>query len=147
MRRQLSRHLLRMNDRGSTLPLILGFFLVAMLTSAAAIAAGDAFVQQRGLQDVCDGAALAAAASAVQVGRGQTSPSALRFEGVDAALRSYLDRDPDRRAVVVRAELSDQNETLTLTCVQVEAVTFGGLFGYGSGVRHVVHSAAQAPVS
>ena len=53
------RHFWR-DDTGSTIPLIIGFFLISMLMVAGSVAAGDAFVQQRGLQDVCDGAALAA---------------------------------------------------------------------------------------
>ena len=47
------------DDTGSTIPMILGFFLLAMLMVAGSIALGQAFVQQRDLQDVCDGAAAA----------------------------------------------------------------------------------------
>ena len=52
------------DDRGSTIPLILGCFVVAFLIVAGSVAAGDAFLQQRNLQSVCDGAAAAAATSA-----------------------------------------------------------------------------------
>ncbi|MDQ2751380.1 MAG: pilus assembly protein TadG-related protein, partial [Actinomycetota bacterium] len=58
------------DDRRTTIPLILGFFIIALITVAGAVAAGDAFVQQRGLQDVCDGAAAAAAAGGADLNRG-----------------------------------------------------------------------------
>ena len=135
------------DDRGSTLPLVLGFFVVAATTVAASIAAGDAFVQQRHLQAVCDGAALAAAATAVEVGRGAApeQPS-LTFAAVSPAITEYLSRDPVRRDVQVTANLRDSGRTLVLTCSATDQVIFGRLFGYAAGVRHVVHSAAQAPV-
>src|SRR5512142_1668125 len=106
------------DDRGSTLPLVLGFFLVALLMIAGSVAAGDAFVQQRGLQDVCDGAAAAASAGGVDLGRGGglESEHALRFGDVRAALQTSLARDSSRRSVRVTPRLSVDAQTLTLTC-------------------------------
>ncbi|HZY77482.1 MAG TPA: pilus assembly protein TadG-related protein, partial [Jatrophihabitantaceae bacterium] len=82
-------------DHGSTIPLILGFFLVALLMIGGAIAAADAFVQQRGLQDVCDGAASAAAAEAARLDRDPSlgSGAELAFDGVEDAVARYLARD------------------------------------------------------
>ncbi|MDQ6874954.1 MAG: pilus assembly protein TadG-related protein, partial [Actinomycetota bacterium] len=51
----------RADDRGSITPLILVFFLVAALLVMGAAAAGSAFLAQRDLQAVCDGAAVRAA--------------------------------------------------------------------------------------
>ena len=137
------------DDRGSTLPLILGFFLVALLMIAGSVAAGDAFVQQRGLQDVCDGAAAAAAASGIDLGRSGSleSEHALRFGDVRAALGEYLSRDPSRRSIHVNTRLSTDAQTLTLTCEQTEKIAFGAMFGKGDGVHHVVTSSARAPLS
>jgi hypothetical protein len=137
------------DDRGSTLPLILGFFLIALMMIAGAVAAGDAFVQQRDLQDMCDGAATAAAASGVDLGRGGAlqHESALQFGDVRTAILDYLARDPSRRDVRVRADLTDNDQTLTLTCQQTERIAFGAMFGRGSGVHHVVTSSARAPLS
>ena len=137
------------DDRGSTLPLVLGFFLVALLMIAGSVAAGDAFVQQRGLQDVCDGAATAAAASGVDLGRGGAlqTEQALQFGDVQRAVTGYLARDPSRRQVQVRAQLSADARTLTLTCEQTEHIAFGAMFGKGSGVHHRVTSSARAPLS
>jgi hypothetical protein len=71
-------------DRGSTIPLILGFVIVAFFLVAGAVALGDAFVQQRDLQDVCDGAAAAAAAAAVEVQRGGAGTQGPDAQGPDA---------------------------------------------------------------
>jgi hypothetical protein len=137
------------DDRGSTLPLILGFFLVALLVIAGAVAAGDAFVQQRGLQDVCDGAATAAAASGVDLGRGGAlaGEQELQFGDVRTAVDAYLERDPSRHGVRVSAQLSDDERTLTLRCEQTEHIAFGAMFGKADGVHHVVTASVQAPLS
>lgn len=137
-----------MNDRGSTLPLILGIVVIALVTAAAAVAAGDAFVQQRGLQNTCDGAAVAAAASAVDLARDRAVGDAgtLRLGDVQAAVSSYVARDLDRRTVIVDARLSPDGRTVAVTCTQREHIAFGAVFGKAAGVRHVVHSSAQAPL-
>lgn len=137
------------DERGSTLPLILGFFLIALLVIAGSVAAGDAFVQQRGLQDVCDGAATAAAAAAVEVGRGGAlaDESALQFSDAEAAISEYLARDPDRAGVRATVQLSADRRALTLTCEQTERIAFGAMFGYGDGVHHRVTSSAAAFLS
>jgi uncharacterized membrane protein len=134
------------DDRGSTLPMILGFFLLALLMIAGSVAAGDAFVQQRGLQDVCDGAATAAAATAVEVGRGGdlATESALRFGDVEAAVAEYLSRDPGRAGVHTAIHLSPDQRALTLTCEQTEYIAFGAIFGYADGVHHRVTASAEA---
>jgi uncharacterized membrane protein len=134
------------NDRGSTLPLLIGFVMIALLTLGAAIAASDAYVQQRGLQAVCDGAAAAAAASAADLRRDSSVEQAgfARFSDARAAAADYLARDPERQDVHVDVELAADDTTLTLTCVQVEHIAFGSVFGKASGVRHVVHSSARA---
>ena len=138
-----------MSDRGSTLPLILGFFLLALIMIAGGVATGDAFVQQRGLQDVCDGAAAAAASTAVDLTRGAAlgDGQGLRFTDVDSAARDYLARDPERRGVRVEAALSPDARTLTLSCTETEHIAFGAMFDQGDGVRHTATSSAQAPLS
>jgi Flp pilus assembly protein TadG len=134
-------------DTGSTIPLIIGFFLMSMLMVAGSVAAGDAFIQQRGLQDVCDGAALAGAASAVDLNRSHriAARGALRFAAVEPVVADYLARDPGREDVQVAIALSADSRTLTLTCTERRPITFGVLFGQGNGVQHVVTSAARAP--
>ena len=138
-------------DRGSTFPLILGFFLIALLVTAGAVALGDAYVQQRGLQSVCDGAAAAAAASGVDLernlapGTGTAVPFAEAT--VDRAVGTYLARDPERSDVGITAQSSADARTLTLRCTETRKIAFGAMFGRADGVRHVVESTVRAPVS
>jgi cytochrome c biogenesis protein CcdA len=135
-------------DRGSTVPVILGFFLVALLTVAGAVAAGQAFVQQRDLQDLCDGAATAAAGTAIDLSRtgGVVRGGELRFTGVRAEVQRYLARQGQVRTVSVGVAVSIGRTELALTCVQTRSIAFGALFGRPDGVRHVVHATARAPV-
>ncbi|MDT4939474.1 MAG: hypothetical protein QOG80_3145 [Pseudonocardiales bacterium] len=138
-----------MNDRGSTIPLILGFVVVGMFTTAAAVAAGDAFVQQRGLQSVCDGAAAAAAAAAADLGRGSGIGASgyLAFTAVQDAVDRYLAREPDRSSVRVQSNVSPDRTTIALTCTETTHIAFGRAFGKGAGVHHVARSSARAPLS
>jgi hypothetical protein len=137
------------DDRGSTLPLILGFFLIALTLIAGSVAAGDAFVQQRGLQDVCDGAATAAAATAIDIQRGtDVEPTeSLTFIDVERATAEYLAREPSRADVHIAASLSADAQTLTLTCTETTSIAFGAMFGKGDGVHHTATSSARAPLS
>ena len=137
------------DERGSTLPLIFGFFLLGLMVIAGSVAAADAYVQQRGLQDVCDGAAAAAAAGAADLGRGSgfATGSDLRFADVQSLIETYLARDPSRSGVRASAQLSDDTATITLTCTQTSHIAFGAMFGKGAGVRHTVHASARSPLS
>lgn len=136
------------DDRGSTIPLILGFFLVALLMVGGAVAAADTFVQQRELQSLCDGAAAAAASSAARLDRGPelAGGPALLFGDVDQAVADYLARDPARARVRAAAALSPDATTLTVTCTETSPIAFGAMFGKGGGVRHTVHSSVRAPL-
>lgn len=136
------------DDRGSTMPLILGFFVVGLLTVGAAIAAGQAFVQQRGLQDLCDGAALAGAASAADLDRATplTVNGSLHFSDVQRAVDGFLAAEPPSTLQVV-ATVSADGRTLRLQCSQTLRIAFGSAFGRPSGVHHVAYSSARAPVT
>jgi len=135
------------DDRGSTIPLILGFFLIALMMVAGSIALGDAFVQQRNLQDICDGAAAAAAASAADLDRkgGLAADGSLRFAEVERVVGRYLARDPGRRSVHVNTVLSIDRERITLTCRQTTSLVFGALFGRVHA-QHTATSSARAAV-
>lgn len=136
-------------DQGSTIPLILGFFLLAMVMTAGAISAGQAFVQQRDLQDLCDGAATAAAASAANLDRDgdPVDTDAVRFADVQQVIDRYVAQDDAGRAVQAEAQLSSGDRTIDLRCVRVSRIPFGALFGKAAGVRHVVTSSAREPTS
>jgi hypothetical protein len=137
------------DDRGSTIPLILGFFLLGLMVVAGSVAAADAYVQQRGLQDVCDGAAAAAAAGAADLGRGSgfATGGDLRFADVQRLTEDYLQRDPSRSDVAAAAAMSADSTTITLTCTETTTIAFGAMFGKGDGVRHIARSSARSPLS
>lgn len=134
-------------DAGSTIPLILGFFVVAALVVFGGVAAGDAFVDQRNVQSVCDGATLAAAGAVdtgkFRSGQGAGSGSAAPLREVQRAAGEYLARDGTRTGVTIDARLSPDGLRVDATCVQILPVTFGSTFGLGGGVRHVVASSAS----
>ena len=134
-------------DDGSTIPLILGFFLITVFVVAGAMSLGQVFVQPRDLQDVCDGAAAAAAASAADLDRSGAVAAAesLQFTDVQTVVGDYLARDPGRRGVQVSAMLSADRRRITLTCAQTRALAFGGLLGRAR-IRHVATSTALAAV-
>jgi hypothetical protein len=136
-------------DRGSTLPLLLGFVVVGALVTVAAVAVDDTFVAQRELQSVCDGAAAAAAADAIALDRRNglgARDGFARFADVRAAAERYLARDVGD-AVSVSASLSADGTAVALTCVRTVPVPFGAAIGEASGVRHVAHSTARAALS
>jgi hypothetical protein len=134
-------------DRGSTIPLILGFFALAMLMVAGSVALGEAFVQQRDLQAMCDGAAAAAAASAADLDRehGVGNGDSLRFADARTVVNAYLARDPSRAAVRVQVRLSPDRTRITLSCQERTSLALGSLFGRGH-VVHRVSSTARAAV-
>ncbi len=134
-------------DDGSTIPLILGFFLLSLTLVAAAITLGQVFVQQRDLQDICDGAAAAAAASSADLDRGASvaSRSSLQFDGVGRVVDAYLARDPARRQVDVHVALSDDRERITLRCATDDELAFGAFLGRRQ-VHHTATSSARAAV-
>ena len=137
------------SDRGSTMPLILGFFVLATVMTGGAVAAGQAFVQQRDLQDVCDSAATAGAAGGADIDRSAAigGADALRFTNVGKLVDNYLAADPSRSGVRITAALSADARTLQLRCTETSQLAFGALFGKGHGVSHVVTSSAREPVS
>jgi len=57
------------NDRGTILPLIAGFTVSALLLVLGAIDASAAFLAQRDLASVCDGAALGGVGDLLAAGR------------------------------------------------------------------------------
>ena len=94
------------DDRGSTIPLILGFFLIAMLVVAGAIAAGDAAMDQSDLQSRCDAAAVGIAASAVDTGRDGGTSVQFDPSAVHRTVAEHPARDPARADLQIRTSLS-----------------------------------------
>jgi uncharacterized membrane protein len=135
------------NDDGSTIPLILGFVLLALFVVAGSVAAGDAYVQQSNLQSVCDGAAAAAASSVDAGGQRVNVSTTLRLGGIQSSVQGYLGREPGRGDIRVASSLSVDGGTVSLACERRSTITFGALFGFGDGIDHHVTSSARAPIT
>lgn len=138
----------QLDDRGSVLPLILGFFVLALLVVGAAVSVGQAFTQQRDLQDACDGAASAAAAGDGDIDRGGSlaAGSSLQFTDVRHTVAAYFDRDPSRHGIEVQIDLSDDRRRITLHCRQTAPLAFGRVVGRPRLVHTAVSSARAAVV-
>lgn len=133
---------LRAED-GSTIPLVLGFFLVGLLVVAGAVLAGDAYTKQRELQSICDGAVLAAAnALDSRVARSQPLTGALPLAGVQQAAEAYLSGDPGRTGVRIRAEVGADGRTVAADCRRRVSLAFGSVIGRGDGIEQ--HTTAHA---
>jgi hypothetical protein len=137
-------------DRGSTVPLILGFFLIAFLMVAGSIAASDAYLDQRALQSACDGAALAGVGAideSVAFTSGVGQYDSLPLGPARAAAQTYLLRDAGRSLVRIENSSIADGSTLTLTCVERTPLAFGSMFGFGDGLEHRAHASARSAFS
>jgi hypothetical protein len=135
------------DDRGSTIPLILGFFLIGLLMVAGAVMASDAFTHQRDLQSVCDGAAVAGAnAIDAPAARTQELSVTLPLAAVQAAVQNYLAEDPDRGAVSVQAAVSADGSTVLADCRSHTQLAFAGIIGRSDGIDQHAQSQAQGVV-
>lgn len=135
------------SELGSTIPLILGFFVIAMLVVGGSVAAADAYLDQRALQSVCDGAALAgvnALDDAAVFDDDFGGYGDLPLGDVDAAVAQYLGRDAGRSDVQIESLIVTGDATVELVCVQRLPLVFGEAFGYGDGVEHRVAAAARS---
>ena len=134
-------------DRGSTIPLILGFFLIGLLMVAGAVMASDAFTHQRDLQSVCDGAAVAGA-NAVDgpAARTRALTATLPLAAVQEAVQNYLAEDAGRAEVSVQAGLSADGGTVLADCQIRTQLAFAGLIGHRDGIEQHARSQAQGIV-
>ena len=135
------------DDRGSTIPLILGFFLIGLLVVAAAVMASDAFTQQRDLHSVCDGAAVAGA-NAIDgpAARTRELTGTLPLAAVQAAVQDYLAADSGRVEVTVQATLSADGSTVLADCHARTELAFASLIGRSDGIDQRARSQAQGVV-
>jgi uncharacterized membrane protein len=132
-------------ERGSTLPFVLVCWLVAALMAFGAIAASDAFLEQRDVQSVCDGAALAAAnrtddGLVYTGGVGEQLP--LTRATAQAAVADQL-ADGGVRLDAWSAE-TDGAE-VTVRCTRHVEIAFGWLFLGGQPLERSAVASARAP--
>lgn len=145
-RTRAARWVLARED-GTTIPLILGFFVLALYMVAGSIAASDAFLDQRNLQSACDGAALAGANALDPTsvyGSDLGSRSTLPVGVVEDAVAGYLYDDPALAGIQIESiELGD-GSAVRLGCSQRMDLAFGYLFGRPSGITHHVTATSRS---
>ena len=134
------------SERGSTLPLVLVCWLVAALMALGAVAASDAFLEQRSVQGICDSAALAAANAADEaaVYRAGIGGGALPLTraGAQAAVADSLAAGDS--ALDSWSAETDGAE-VTVTCTRHVDIAFGWLFLGGEPLERTAVASARAP--
>jgi hypothetical protein len=136
------------DDTGSTIPLILGFFLIGLLVVAGSVTASDAFTKQRDLQSVCDGTAIAAANSPdLVVARGHlTHLKALPLGKLQDAIDNYVSRDASRAGTAAVVVDVSPDGAVTVGCQRRSRLAFTGLLGMGAGIDQKAYSIARSPL-
>lgn len=134
-------------ERGSTLPFVLLCWLIAALMVFGAIAASDAFLEQRQVQSVCDGAALAAADrtdEGVVYTDGVGAALPLTAESTQAAVAEHLAADGTR--LDSWSTWTDGTE-VTVRCSRAARIAFGWLFLGGRPLDRTAVASARAPTA
>ncbi|MFV0532825.1 MAG: pilus assembly protein TadG-related protein [Cumulibacter sp.] len=133
-------------DRGSTIPLMLGFFILAGLMLTGGVVASSAFLQLRSLQSACDGAATAAANG---FDRGGTELGAhLPFDpsAAQAAVMAYAATTWRGEAAAVSLDVQVDGDRVTVTCAKTAHVPFEAVFA-PDGIAQSVTASARAPLA
>ncbi|MDP9239730.1 MAG: pilus assembly protein TadG-related protein [Actinomycetota bacterium] len=137
------------DDRGSIAPLILLCFLIAAFMVMGTTAAGSAFLAQRDLQAVCDGAAVRAANAADESGAYSAAPGLAALPLSEASVQAAVD---DYRATgypgdpTLTVTAATDGQRVTVGCHRVVQVPFGAVFGQSAGLQRDAASTARAPL-
>jgi hypothetical protein len=140
------RRLRAQPERGSTLPLILGFWLITMLFIGGAIALSNAYTHQEDLQSACDGAAIVAAnaVDAVAIHNTAVKGTSVPLGDAEAALARYLSY-PDRQGMHISQTLSDDHASIHLKCTQHTHIAFEWIVLRPDGLDQTAQAPAQLP--
>ena len=139
-------------DGGTMVPMIMLCFLLAGTFVAGSVAASAAFLAQRDLAGVCDGAAVAAAnavdRSAVGSGGAAADSLPLSAASVLAAVGRYgRTQDAGVGAGDGTAFIAETDgTTVTVTCRRTVRIPFGALLGYGDGLDRTAVARARSPL-
>lgn len=137
-------------DRGSITPLILTFFVIGLLLVMGNISAASAFLEQRDLQAVCDGAAVRATSALDEYGayagpEGQTALP-LSDRSVQAAVAEYQQHGYSLDPSLAMSATTD-SQVVTVTCSRLVQIPFGAVFGKAEGLQRTAVSSARAPLA
>lgn len=132
-------------EEGSTLPFVLVCWLVAALMVLGGIAASDAFLEQREVQSICDGAALAAADQAdeaIVYTQGVGAQLPLTTSTAEAAVADQL---ADAAAQLDTWTAETDGAEVTVRCTRSVQIAFGWLFLGGRPLDRTAVASARAP--
>jgi len=132
-------------EAGTVIPLVLLSVLLAGLLVTAGTAASGAFLAQRDLAGVCDGAALAGAAAVDRTATGRTGGGALPLDR--AAVRAAVARYGARagRPGLALAATTD-GVTVTVECHRTVRIPFGAVLGRAGGLDRTAVARARTVV-
>ena len=132
-------------DDGSTMPLIIGFFMLAGLMLVGGVVASAAFLQLRSLQSACDGAAVAAA-NGFERG-GQSLGDSLPFDQAAAAsaVSAYAGHAWGSEATQVGLDVDVDGDRVIVQCSKTAHVPFETVFAL-DGIDQTVTATSRAPL-
>lgn len=133
-------------ERGSTIPLMIGFFILAGVLLTGGVVASAAFIQLRSLQSACDGAAVAAA-NGFERGGSQLGES-LPFDSAAAkeAVAAYAVRAWGSEAAQVALDIEVNGDRVSVQCRKTAHVPFEAVFA-PDGIGQSVTATSRAPLS
>lgn len=138
-------------DRGSTLVLMIGCFMLAGVLLTGGIAASAAFLAQRDLQSMCDGAAIAGAQAFERPEAGTEAGTEVGDSlplSQDAVVEAVADYAVDRYGAVaaeVTMSASTDGRLVRVTCSRVVHIPFEDLFSPG-GLERTAVAEARSPL-
>lgn len=141
--RQDCRH--RAGERGSTIPLMIGFFILAGLMLTGGVVASSAFLQLRSLQSACDGVA-AAAANGFERG-GTTLGEGLPFDpaAAQSAATAYAAQAWGSEAADIGLAVAVDDDRVIVQCTKTAHVPFEAVISPG-GISQTVTASSRAPL-
>jgi hypothetical protein len=139
------RRLKLADERGSTIPLMLVFFVVAGMMLTGGVVASSAFLQLRSLQSACDGAAIAAA-NGFERGGGELGDN-LPFDAAsaEAAVQAYAAAAWQADASAVALDVNVDGDQVVVVCSRTAHVPFEAVFA-PNGIDQSVAAVARAPL-
>lgn len=135
----------RTGERGTTVPFVLLSFGIALLMVCGGITASVAFLEQRDVQSLCDGAAVAAANEIDEGLYFDTSGRdavPLSQDSVTAAISGYLE---SASAGLDVWSTSTDGRSVQVVCTRYVSLPFAGMFLGGKQLERTAVASARSP--
>nr|MBA3249298.1 hypothetical protein [Geodermatophilaceae bacterium] len=124
-------------------------FGIALLMVCGGITASAAFLAQRDVQSLCDGAAIAAA-NAVDEGRyfdaGGDDAVPLSRESVSTAIADYLAAATDADSALTSWSATTDGRSVGLACTRFVTLPFDEIFLGGHELERTASASARSPL-